>query len=105
MAKASTAEAEELLTVKVFSPYQVFYQGTASSVSAINSTGPFDVLVGHINFFSILVSGTVAVNTGTEPLEYSITHGIIHVRTNNVTLFVFGLNLPAPEDDKGTNTS
>jgi F0F1-type ATP synthase epsilon subunit len=83
--------ADELLDVKIFSPYHTFYKGPAKSLSALNSTGPFDVLSGHINFFSVLKEGNVVVDTGNDPREIPITHGIIHVRQNQVTLFVFGL--------------
>jgi F0F1-type ATP synthase epsilon subunit len=88
----------ELLDVKIFSPYHTFYKGPAKSLSALNSTGPFDVLSGHINFFSVLKEGNVVVDTGAEPKEIPISHGIIHVRRNQVTLFVFGL----AEDEEET---
>jgi F0F1-type ATP synthase epsilon subunit len=72
---------------KIFSPYQVYYEGDAVSVSAANRTGPFDVLAGHINFFSLLTGGTVVVNTGFQRLEFPIARGIIRVNRNEVTLF------------------
>ena len=89
------------LTVKVFSPEQVFYEGRAQSVSAINKEGPFDVLGNHINFFSLLADGNVVVNTGEQMVEVPISHGIIHVRHDEVTLFVFGLM--TDEDDAPTS--
>ncbi len=76
------------LKVKVFSPYQVYYQGEAISVSAINKTGPFDVLVGHANFFSLLVAGQVVVRTGFNDLKFEINHGVMKVTNNTLTLFV-----------------
>ena len=102
MAKKDKPVAEnQLLDVKVFSPYTVFYKGPAKSVSALNSTGPFDVLAGHINFFSVLEEGNVTVDTGAEPQEIPISHGIIHVRQNKVTLFVFGLVTDEDEEAEG----
>jgi F0F1-type ATP synthase epsilon subunit len=83
--------AEQPLTVKIYSPAEVFYEGRAKSVSALNADGPFDVLDGHINFFSLLVAGTVVVDTGEESREIPISHGILHVRSDQVTLFVFGV--------------
>jgi F-type H+-transporting ATPase subunit epsilon len=79
---------DQLLNVKVFSPYQIFYEGGALSVSAVNSTGPFDVLLNHANFFSLLIACKVSVNTGYELFEFPINHGIIKVRNNQVRLFV-----------------
>ena len=77
------------LKVKVLSPTQAFYDGPAVSVSATNKVGPFDVLVNHANFFSLLTKGDIVVNTGTQELTFPITHGIIKVHNNVITLFVY----------------
>jgi len=73
--------------IKIFSPYQVYYQGEAVSLSAQNRTGPFDVLPGHINFFSLLTGGTVVLNTGFQRLEFQIARGILRVNHDDLTLF------------------
>lgn len=73
--------------IKIFSPYQVYYQGEAVSLSAQNRTGPFDVLPGHINFFSLLTGGTVVLNTGYQRLEFQIARGILRVNHDDLTLF------------------
>jgi F0F1-type ATP synthase epsilon subunit len=76
------------LDIKIFSPYQTYYEGQAVSVSAKNKTGPFDVLSGHINFFSLLSAGEVVINTGLQHLNVKIDRGIIKVTNNHVTVFV-----------------
>ena len=73
--------------VKIFSPYQTYYQGEAVSLSAANRTGPFDILPGHINFFSLLTGGIVIINTGFQQLEFQIGRGIVRVSHDDVTLF------------------
>lgn len=75
------------LNVKIFSPLKVFFEGTAVSVTAVNKTGPFDVLLDHINFFSILSSGDVVVNTGEDKVTIPIDKGVIRVSNNVVTVF------------------
>ena len=75
------------LVVKIFSPYQTYYEGEAASLSATNRTGPFDVLPGHINFFSLLLGGQVVVNTGYQRLDFQIARGILRVSHDQVTLF------------------
>jgi F0F1-type ATP synthase epsilon subunit len=80
-------EKQQKLTVKIFSPYQVFFQGAAVSVSASNKTGPFDVLFNHGNFFSLLPPGIVRVNSGFENIDIEINSGVIRVSNNTVTLF------------------
>ena len=97
MAKTNIPE-EEQLEVKIFSPYRTFYKGVARSVSGLNATGPFDVLAGHINFFSVLEEGNVVVDTGKDHQEIPIAHGVIHVRRNKVTMFVFGLSTDEDEE-------
>ncbi len=73
--------------VKIFSPYQTHYEGEAVSLSASNRTGPFDILPGHINFFSLLTGGTIVLNTGFQRLEFQIGRGIVRVNHDVVTLF------------------
>lgn len=73
--------------VKIFTPYQVYFQGEAVSLSAANISGPFDILAGHINFFSLLVQCQVVVNTGFQRLEFPLSRGIIRVERDVVTIF------------------
>ena len=73
--------------VRIISPYQTYYEGEAVSLSAANRTGPFDILAGHINFFSLLTGGTIVLNTGFQRLEFQIARGIIRVDHDQVTLF------------------
>jgi F0F1-type ATP synthase epsilon subunit len=80
-------KADRRFLVKLFSPYQTFYEGEAVSLSAANGTGPFDVLPGHINFFSLLSGGTVIINTGFQRLEFPIAGGILRVSHDRLTLF------------------
>ena len=81
---------EPKLHVKILSPTQVYYNSLALSVSARNKVGPFDILDGHANFFSLLTKGDVAVNIcmGSSILTFPISGGVIKVNQNKVTLFV-----------------
>lgn len=77
------------LHVKVISPSQIFYEGPASSVSAVNKVGPFDILPDHANFFSLLTSGDIVVRLPGPDLKFPIKHGIVKVTNNVVTLFIY----------------
>lgn len=79
---------EPKLHVKVLSPTQTLYDGTAVSVSAVNEVGPFDILADHANFFSLLVEGTIAINNNFQNFNFPISKGIMKVTNNTVTLFV-----------------
>lgn len=82
-------KGEPRLHVKVISPTQTYYEGPAQAVSAVNKVGPFDILADHANFFSLLTNGDIVVNTGFQNLTFPMTHGIVRVADNVVTLFVY----------------
>jgi len=77
------------LSVKVISPTQTLYDGPASSVSAFNRLGPFDILPKHANFFSLLTQGEINIRTGTKIFSFNVLHGILKVSQNKVTLFIY----------------
>lgn len=77
------------LEVIARAPFEVYYEGPAKVVSAVNPIGQFDILPGHADFFSVLSPGDVLINTGeAEPVKFSITDGIVTVRDDIVMLFV-----------------
>lgn len=84
------AESDKLLsfTLKVLSPDKKHYEGPAVAVTAENKEGPFDVLAGHVNFFSILSPCEMVINTGKEPITIPISGGIAKVTDDNVLIFV-----------------
>jgi F0F1-type ATP synthase epsilon subunit len=69
-------------------PFHLYYDGAASSVSATNKVGKFDILPGHADFFSMLDPGEVVIETDNDQVVFTITNGIITVRDNEVMLFV-----------------
>ena len=76
------------LNVIARAPFTIYYEGPAHSVSAFNRVGPFDVLPGHADFFSVMDAGQVVIDTGSEPVVFDINAGIITARDNEVHLFV-----------------
>lgn len=81
-------EAISNLSVIARAPFNVYYEGPATAVTAINEVGEFDILPGHADFFSMLVSCEVIIETAAEPVKFTISNGIITVRDNEVMLFV-----------------
>lgn len=78
----------EKLTVIARAPFNVYYEGPAEVVTAVNKVGRFDVLPGHADFFSMLEACEVVVGTDGDPVSFSISNGIITVRDNQVMMFV-----------------
>ena len=77
-----------ILSIKVYSPLKVYYDGSAESLTAENDTGQFDVLVGHKNFLSLLNPCDIIIRTSTGQESISIARGIIHVHNNKITVFL-----------------
>lgn len=81
--------ADDRMMVKVYSPFKVYYDGPADSLSAKNETGPFDILPHHKNFMSLLKPGNITLKTKDKP-DFSMTvqQGVLHVRQNRISLFL-----------------
>jgi len=93
--KAATEEAAKsadpkkpLMAIKVYAPFQVFYEGEGYSISAVNETGPFDVLPHHHNFICMLVPCELVIKTPYEEKRVKISRALMHVKAEKVTVFV-----------------
>src|SRR5690348_7446073 len=85
--KRATAEASSIasgvgsgktMKVKVYAPFKVYFDGPATSISAINDTGPFDILPQHHNFMTLLNAGDIIVRGERGEERISIDRGIMH---------------------------
>lgn len=77
------------IAVKIYAPFETYFEGPASSVSAANETGPFDILPQHKNFMSLLQAGTVTVRQPGKPdFNLKISRGVMHVKTDKITVFL-----------------
>ena len=87
--KPDKSASSELKQVKVYSPFRIYYDSKASSVSAVNGTGPFDVLPGHKNFLSLLAAGDIIVrSTSGKEETITIDRGVLHVADDTVRVFL-----------------
>jgi F0F1-type ATP synthase epsilon subunit len=78
----------ETLNVIARSPFELYFEGDAYSVSATNRIGQFDILPGHADFFSMLTPGEVSIQSDGEPVTIDAKSGIITVRDNQAYLFL-----------------
>lgn len=78
------------ISVIARAPFNIYYEGDAEAVTAINKVGEFDILPGHADFFSVLSPGEVIITppADAEPISFAVNNGIITVRDNEVLLFV-----------------
>jgi F0F1-type ATP synthase epsilon subunit len=88
MAEDSKATGtKQEIQVKIFSPFEIFYEGPANSLSGITRTGPFDVLYDHTNFIGLLLAGNVVVQTPFGRRSYKLNRGVLKVHNNYVVVF------------------
>jgi F0F1-type ATP synthase epsilon subunit len=89
MSPPSPKIKQPTMRVKVYAPFRVYYDDQAVSLSANNQVGPFDVLPHHRNFITLLEPGNVTVRLpGKDDFVLPITRGIMHVRADDVRVFL-----------------
>jgi F0F1-type ATP synthase epsilon subunit len=76
------------IAIKVYAPFKVYYEGDGYSVSAVNETGPFDILPGHHNFLCMLVPCNLVIQTPNGQKDIKISRALMHVKAGRVTVFV-----------------
>lgn len=86
---AAKSNGKPTMAVKVYAPFQVYFEGEAYSVSAVNATGPFDILPRHHNFLCMLVPCSLVIT----PIEgdaktIKIHRALMHVKADRVAVFV-----------------
>lgn len=78
-----------LLRVKIYTPFKIFYEGDARSVTAVNETGQFDILPEHHNFITMLKPCDVVVETPKEEKKViPIARGLMHVKADKLIIFL-----------------
>lgn len=74
--------------VKVYAPFKVYYDDQATSISAVNDTGDFDILPQHHNFMTLLNECDIVVRNDDKEEKIPITNGIMHVKADEVKVFL-----------------
>lgn len=75
-------------SLKVLSPDKKHFDGPAVAVTTQNKEGPFDILAGHVNFFSILSPGTLVIDDGKKTAKLTISGGVAKVSHDMVIIFI-----------------
>ena len=76
------------MDVKVYAPFKVYFEGKAESITAVNETGPFDVLPHHHQFLCMLVPCELIIKTPFDTQKVKISRALMHVKAEKVTVFV-----------------
>jgi hypothetical protein len=86
----STQRDGKSMDVKVYSPRKVFFDEQAESLSAVNATGPFDILPLHHNFITLLSPCELIIRRleGKAEQHIRIAGGLMHVKADKITVFL-----------------
>ncbi len=76
------------VSLKVYAPFKVYFEGSAYSLSAVNATGPFDILPKHHNFLCMLVPCILKIDGVDGPKEVKIHRALMHVEADHVSVFI-----------------
>lgn len=82
-------KGQPIMRIKVYSPFKTYFDAEGYSISAVNATGPFDILPRHHNFLTLLSPGEMlvrAVRGGDQRIR--ISGGLMHVKADRVTVFL-----------------
>lgn len=82
-------DAKPSMHIKVYSPFKTYFDEDGYSISAVNATGPFDILPHHHNFLTLLNAGEMSIDPvrGGEQ-KIRISGGLMHVKADRVTVFL-----------------
>ena len=87
-ASSADATSNDSVQCKVYSPFKVYYEGKATSISAESATGPFDILPKHHHFITLLTACDLVIRNGKDAETFQIAGGIMHVKANDVVVFL-----------------
>lgn len=86
--QAVATHGKSTMAVKVYAPFKMYFEGEAYSVSAVNATGPFDILPHHHNFLCMLVPCTLTVKAPSGDKTIKIHRALMHVKSDSVVVFM-----------------
>jgi F0F1-type ATP synthase epsilon subunit len=84
----TSIDGKPFMHVKVYSPFQTYFDSTAFSISATNVTGPFDILPKHHNFLTLLTAGNLVIQGTEGERQIKISRGVMHVKADKVIVFL-----------------
>jgi|GEM_PF-821622 F0F1-type ATP synthase epsilon subunit len=91
----------DVFSLKIFSPLEDFFAGDVTSLSSVNSKGPFDILPFHADFVTLInneaslrgqngstVQKMVVILPTGEKKEFTFNQAVVRVREGKAEVFV-----------------
>ena len=85
---AGKPAARTNMHIKVYSPFHIYYDDTANSISGLNDTGPFDILPGHRNFMTLVSACDLVIRADAGEQKIKIARAVMHVKADEVRVFL-----------------
>lgn len=70
-----------IMEIKVYSAFKSYYEDIGYSISAVNHTGPFDILPRHHNFMTLIKPGELKIATSSGDQTIQVGQGLMHVKS------------------------
>lgn len=86
--KTAKKDSPPTMRIKVYSPYQTYFDNDGYSISGTNETGDFDILPHHHNFLTLLTAGKLYIRGLENDKTIKINRGLMHVKKDNVIVFL-----------------
>lgn len=86
--KSVDKDGKPTVHIRVASPFKIFFDEDAYSITAVNDTGPFDILPRHHNFITLLNACEIVVRTGRGDFRIQISGGVMHVKADKIVVFL-----------------
>ncbi len=78
---------ESILKVRVMALGEMIWEGSAMTVSAENTSGPFDILPEHANFITILKESPITIRTANGIKEFSFPRSLLYAGDNVIKIY------------------
>lgn len=83
------SDGRPIMAVKVYAPFQMYFEGEAYSLSATNHIGPFDILPRHHNFLCMLVPCDLVIKpVSGKQKTIKIHRALMQVEADKVVVFM-----------------
>lgn len=81
-------DGKPIMDIKVYSPFKTFYDEPAFSITAVNLTGPFDILPRHHNFITLVEPCELVIQAPAGEKRIKISGAVMHVKADRVTVLL-----------------
>lgn len=96
MSKDKKPEKEQLkdengkpiMEIKIYSPFRSYFDEMGYSISAVNHTGPFDVLPRHHNFMTLIKPCEIKISAPSGDKTIPVNMALMHVKADRIVVFV-----------------